>query len=79
MYTYRPYLNPSSYPDANGILESANRRDNVLGFVAAIERRLTDKVVATVRYRSMDHASNVDVFDYRRSVVGLYFTVRTDR
>ena len=63
----------------NGLLEGSNRRDQVLGFIASIERRLSDQVIATVSYRSMDHDSNVDVFDYRRRIIGLYFTVRSDR
>jgi tetratricopeptide (TPR) repeat protein len=79
-YTYRPYRDSSSFPDpATGLLESSSRRDSVHELRAELERRLTDEVSVTLRYRTQDHDSNTDVWNYRRSIVGLYFTVRTEK
>jgi len=80
-YVHRPYLNPSSYPDPDDIvpgveysLENSDRRDDYYEADVRLERPITDRLTATIRYDYLKNDSNVSVFDYDRHLVGGYLT-----
>ena len=41
-----------------------------------LERPVSDNVLLSLRYAYFDNASNVDVFDYNREILGMYATFR---
>ena len=82
-FIHRPFDNPSTYPDPNNpnvlagqeyALSSNNRLDEVVDVELELSREITDSLSASVRYAYQWNHSNVDVFDYNRSVVGAYLT-----
>lgn len=80
-YLYRPYSNPSSYPDPDdeifGIqseLSDSDRRDHYVDVDVQLERPITRWLTASVRYNYLNNDSNVKVFDYDRHLVGGYLT-----
>jgi hypothetical protein len=75
-YGYRGYLNRTTYENVPpGAAE--HRRDNVLDTEVALERPIFfDWLIASARWHYTDNASNVDVFDYDRSIIGGYLTFR---
>jgi hypothetical protein len=76
-FIYLPYNHSTSFvdPDAPG-LEGKTRRDHVKYVEIGLERPISTRTSAEVRWRAVDSASNVDVFDYERSIVGAYLNVR---
>jgi tetratricopeptide (TPR) repeat protein len=78
-FAYRPFANHTSFADpSDGIpnAERKRRRDHVKHFEIGIERALTTRTSAALRWSWVDNLSSVDVFDYDRSILGGYFTVR---
>jgi len=82
-YTYKPYRNHSTFPDPEDLflnrqygLANHVRRDKVYEFEVQLERRLTDRLSAALRYSYLRNRSNVAVFDYRREVIGAYLTFK---
>lgn len=82
-YTYRPYDDPSTYPDPTGLvanrqyaLDHDERSDDIWRFDVGVERAVTKTVIASLRYSFVNNRSNVRVFDYDRTVLGAYLTVR---
>jgi tetratricopeptide (TPR) repeat protein len=81
-YVYRPYSNPSSYPDFDEIesgvqyaLDDSDRRDHYVEVDVRLERPITRWLTASIRYDYLKNDSNVPVFDYDRHLVGGYLTV----
>jgi hypothetical protein len=84
-YVYRPYVNETSFKDPGdptprpvGTPTGTTRRDNVTLFEVGLERPLTAQTSASVRWRWTDNKSSADVFDYDRSILGAYVSVRLD-
>jgi tetratricopeptide (TPR) repeat protein len=77
-FIYRPYNHSTSFNDPFEPLESKTRRDHVRYAELGLERPITDNSSAELRWRYADSGSNVDVYDYERTVVGAYFNVRFD-
>jgi len=91
-YEWRDYRNRSTYPDPEDLfavqlpsgsirgleygLSGKDRRDDLFHIELALERPITDNLTLAARYVYYDDASNVDVFDYNREVIGLYATFR---
>jgi tetratricopeptide (TPR) repeat protein len=82
-YTWQPYRNRSTYPDPDEVfyrrqygLTDRNRRDKVGRVDLVLERPITDYLMLSLRYAYFDNASNVDVFDYDREILGVYATFR---
>lgn len=80
-YVYRPYANPSTYPDPDDLvsgvqydLDRDDRRDHFFEVDVRLERPITERLTATLRYGYLDNDSNVAVFDYDRHLVGGYLT-----
>ena len=76
-FSYRPYDNPSTFPDPPGTLSfnSSDRTEYTWTVGASLERPITNWLTASISYLHEDNISNVDVYDYDRNVVGVYFTV----
>jgi tetratricopeptide (TPR) repeat protein len=75
-YTYRGYLNPTTFetvaPPASEI-----RRDHIVDTEVGLERPIFfDWLLASARWHYTNNASNVPVFDYDRSIIGGYLTFR---
>jgi tetratricopeptide (TPR) repeat protein len=76
-FTYRPYNHHTSFIDpGDATLEGKKRSDHVKRFEIGVERAVTANTSAALRWSWVDNLSNVDVFDYDRSILGGYFTVR---
>jgi tetratricopeptide (TPR) repeat protein len=80
-YVYRPFEHPSTYPDTDDVvsgfqyaLDGDDRSDDVVEVDVELERALTDRLFASVRYAYLWNGSNVAVFDYDRHIVGAYLT-----
>ena len=85
-YTYRPFENPSVFPNSSNRtlaqvqntayrLNGFNRRDNVYQVEVGLERRITDWLSVSARYNYLDNDSNTDVYRYTRQIVGGYLTL----
>jgi hypothetical protein len=57
-------------------LSGKDRSDDITRFELVLERPITEQLTLAARYAYWDNASNVDVFDYDREVIGLYATFR---
>lgn len=70
-YAHRPFSHPSTYevPPSNH-----DRSDDFVEVDVHLERPITDRLTASVRYDYLRNFSNVDVFDYDRHLVGAYLT-----
>jgi tetratricopeptide (TPR) repeat protein len=83
-FTYRPYIHRTSFEDPGelgpppGGKTSDTRRDHANHFEVGLERPLSRSTSAELRWRWVDNRSNVDVFDYDRSILGAYVNVRFD-
>ena len=82
-YAWQPFRNPSSYPDPEDVffnreypLSGKDRSDDLFGVEVILERPITQHLTLAARYAYYDNASNVDVFDFNREVIGLYATFR---
>jgi len=82
-YAWQPYRNSSTYPNPGDVfygrqypLSGKDRSDNVARVDLVLERPVTDFLVLSLRYAYFDNASNVDVFDYDRQILGMYATFR---
>jgi hypothetical protein len=76
---YRPYNHSTTFADPeDAVLEGKTRRDHVRQIEIGLERPITKTTSAALRWRFLDNASNVDVFDYDRSIVGAYLSFRID-
>ncbi len=60
-------------------LDDDERRDDVWRFEVELERPLSQRLTASLRYRYTHNRSNVTVFDYDRQILGAYLTVRFHR
>jgi tetratricopeptide (TPR) repeat protein len=93
-YTFRPYRHASSFVDPRDLqpgrqysLDDRDRRDDTWRFEAELERPLSQRLTASLRYQYIRNHSNVAVFDYDRQMVfdydrqilGAYLTVRFHR
>jgi tetratricopeptide (TPR) repeat protein len=75
--SYLPFARGSSYEDPPGVsgsFESDDREDFAWRARLELEREVGAGFSALARYRYQDRASNVDVFEYDRHVIGLYLT-----
>jgi tetratricopeptide (TPR) repeat protein len=68
-YRHEFYENPSFFS-----LHSKARDDDVYLVSVGLEKRLTEQVKLSARYRYLNNASNVAVYDYDRNVVGAYLS-----
>ena len=82
-YAWQPYRNRSTYPDPEDVffrlqypLSGKDRSDDVARVDLVLERPVTDYLMLSLRYAYFDNASNVDVFDYNRELLGVYATFR---
>jgi tetratricopeptide (TPR) repeat protein len=85
-YTFRPYRHASSFADPRELqpgrqyaLDDRDRRDDTWRFHAELERPLSQRLSASLRYEYTRNHSNVTVFDYNRQILGAYLTVRFQR
>lgn len=85
-YTWRPYRHASTFVDPRDLrpgrqypLDDAPRRDGVFDLDVELERPLSQRLIASLRYRYTRNHSNVAVFDYDRQILGAYLTVRFHR
>lgn len=78
-YQRRVYRHPSSYQDTPFVLpqefSNRDRKENDVGTELALERRFSDAVSASVRWRYRDNSSNRDVYDYDRHRIGAFVTI----
>ena len=78
-FSYAPYSHSTSFLDPSAtVLESKTRRDDVLVLQASLQRPISEHVLGSLSYRYVENNSNVDVFDYDRSIFGAYVTVHFD-
>jgi len=82
-YEFRAYRNRSTFADPEDLffnrefpLSGKDRSDDRGEIQVVLERRLDEYLTLSARYAWFDVASNVDVFDRNREVIGLYATVR---
>lgn len=85
-FTYRPYENPSTFPDSgaltNGVqygLRSRDKRERIWRVDAILERPLNRWLTASVRYGYQNNDANVAVFDFDRHIIGGYLTFAYQR
>lgn len=83
-FVYRPYSHSTSFEDPGEIspppggTTGKTRRDHVKYAEVGLERPLSRMLVGELRWRWTDNASNVDVFDFDRTIVGAYLTLHLD-
>jgi tetratricopeptide (TPR) repeat protein len=82
-YTRKSFRHPSTFPDPRDLeanrqypLADSDREDDVWQLQVGVERPVSRRVSAALRYRYITNDSNVAVFDYNRQIVGAYVTVR---
>ena len=82
-YTFRPYRHASSFVDPRDLqsgrqypLGERDRQDDTWRFEVELERPLSQRLTASLRYQYTRNQSNVVVFDYDRQILGAYLTVR---
>jgi hypothetical protein len=80
-FTYRPYENPSTYPDSGALtadvqygLRSRDKRERIWRVDAILERPINRWLTASVRYGYQKNDANVTVFDFDRHIIGGYLT-----
>jgi hypothetical protein len=80
-YLHRPFDNPSSYVDPRDltfdrghVVSNDDRTDDFVEVDVRLEKPITDRLTASVRYDYLRNASNEAVFDYDRHLVGAYLT-----
>jgi tetratricopeptide (TPR) repeat protein len=78
----QPFRNASTFPDPDDIragveypLSRSRRDDSFVETEVAIARPITRHLTLSGAWRYQRSRSNVDVFDYRRHVLGVYATV----
>jgi tetratricopeptide (TPR) repeat protein len=76
-YTGEWYDHASTFPDPNtGFFPPArDRQDNIWRVQLELEKRITQRLSITARYRYTNDDSNTTVYAYDRNIVGGYFTV----
>ena len=57
-------------------LSGKDRSDDITQVEVVLERPVGPNLTLSARYAYTNNASNVDVFDYSREVIGLYTTFR---
>lgn len=91
-YERRDYRNRSTFPDPEDLfavrfpsgtvrglqygLSGKDRKDDLAEIEVVLERPINDNLTLALRYNYTDDASNVDVFDYNREIIGVYATFR---
>jgi hypothetical protein len=77
----QPFRHPSTFPDPDGLvagreyaLSGRRRHDAFLETEVALARPLTRHLTLSASWRFQRNRSNVEVFDYRRHVLGAYVT-----
>ena len=85
-FTYRPYENPSTFPDSGALtvnqqfgLRSRDKRERIWRVDAILERPLNRWLTASVRYGYQNNDANVAVFDFDRHIIGGYLTFAYQR
>lgn len=85
-FTYRPYQNPSTFPDTEALtsgvqfgLNGGDKRERIWRVDAILERPLNRWLTASVRYGYQRNDANVTVFDYDRHIIGGYLTFAYQR
>jgi tetratricopeptide (TPR) repeat protein len=80
-WVYQPFRHPSTFPDPDGLvagreyaLSGSRRHDKFLDTELALARPITRHLTLSVSWRYQRSQSNVEVFDYRRQVLGAYVT-----
>jgi hypothetical protein len=80
-FTYRPYENPSTYPDSGALtadvqygLRSRDKRERIWRVDAILERPINRWLTASIRYGYQKNDANVTVFDFDRHIIGGYLT-----
>lgn len=80
-FVYQPFDHPSTFPTppptTNGTeygLKSRRRLDKLWDVAVVLERDLGKYLTLAARYWYQNNISNVDAFDYDRSIVGAYLT-----
>lgn len=81
-FSYRPFDYPSSYPPP-GVLQGRvyplspqDRLDKITRLGTSLEKPINDRFSVAARYLYTRSASNVEVFEYSRHVIGGYATYR---
>jgi len=82
-YEFRDFANPSTFPDREDVgfqyaLSSQDRQEHEVGFLAELEKDLSENLSVSARWSWLDSESNRRVYDYTRNVVGGYVNVRFD-
>jgi len=79
--TWRPFDHPSTFPDPPApeldveyALDDDDRDERYTAVAVSLARSLGRGLTASAGWRRERNRSNVDVFDYRREVVGAYLT-----
>jgi tetratricopeptide (TPR) repeat protein len=80
-YEYRDFSNPSTFPDseladADYTLSSADRQEHEVTLTTEVEKDLTKRLSASVRWTFVNSQSNRRVYDYTRHIVGAYLNYR---
>lgn len=85
-YTFRPYRHASTFADPRHLqpgrqyaLDGRPRRDDSWRFAVELQRPISQRLMASLRYQYTRNDSNVAVFDYDRQILGAYLTVRFQR
>lgn len=80
-WTDQPFRHPSTFPDPDVLrsgreypLSGSRRDDSLLETEVGIARTITRHLTLSGSWRYQRNRSNVDVFDYRRHVLGVYLT-----
>jgi hypothetical protein len=78
----QPFRHPSTFPDPDDLvsgleypLSGSRRDDSFWQTEVALARPLTRHLTLSGSWRYQRSRSNVEVFDYRRQVLGVYLTV----
>jgi tetratricopeptide (TPR) repeat protein len=67
-YQHRAYRHPSTFE----LVRGSDRRENDVRWAAELERALTPQLALIARYAYRRNRANVDVFDFRRHIGGIY-------
>jgi len=81
--TWRDYRHPSTFPDPGRIragveydLPDSDKHETQYEGDAILSRPINDWLIGSLRFAYQNVQSNVDVFEYERTLVGAYLTVR---
>ncbi|NIR40027.1 MAG: hypothetical protein GWN79_21110, partial [Actinobacteria bacterium] len=70
------YRHPSTYLDPGDFtLSDKERQEHDVGVEVVLERQVTDRIGASLRWRFRNNESNRDVYEYDRHRIGAFVTI----